>query len=191
VKRIGAGGKKIALMGVENGYPLGEDIARVKEFYERGARYLSLTHNGHNQLADSHTGERDGWKWNGLSPLGKKVIAELNRLGIMVDVSHASKETMMQTAALSKAPIIASHSAARALCDVSRNMDDEQLQTLKKTGGVIQVVAYSSFIKTTPPDSAERAAALAAARERRDGSNDRNDETGEKPRVPCNATVGN
>jgi microsomal dipeptidase-like Zn-dependent dipeptidase len=67
VKRIGAKGKKIALMGVENGYPLGEDMGRVKEFYERGARYLSLTHNGHNQLADSHTGERDGWKWNGVS----------------------------------------------------------------------------------------------------------------------------
>ena len=78
-------------MGVENGYPIGEDIARVKEFYDRGARYLSLTHNGHNQLADSHTGERDGWKWNGLSPLGKQVIAEMNRLGIMVDVSHASE----------------------------------------------------------------------------------------------------
>jgi len=164
VRRINAQGKKVALMGVENGYPIGEDIARVKEFYDRGARYLSLTHNGHNQLADSHTGERDGWKWNGLSPLGKQVIAEMNRLGIMVDVSHASKESMMQTAALSKAPIIASHSAARALCDVSRNMDDEQLLALKKTGGVIQVVAYSSFVKTTKPDSADRAAALAAAR---------------------------
>ena len=164
VKRISMRGKKIALMGVENGYPLGEDLARVKEFYERGARYLSLTHNGHNQLADSQTGERDGWKWNGLSPLGKKVLAELNRLGIMVDVSHASKEAMMQTAALSKAPVIASHSAVRALCDVSRNMDDEQLRALQKTGGVIQVVAYSSFIKTTLPDSSERAAALAAAR---------------------------
>lgn len=164
VKRISERGKKIALMGVENGYSLGEDLARVKEFYERGARYLSLTHNGHNQLADSQTGERDGWKWNGLSPLGKKVVAELNRLGIMVDVSHASKEAMMQTAALSKAPVIASHSAVRALCDVSRNMDDEQLRALKKTGGVIQVVAYSSFIKTTQLDSAERAAALAAAR---------------------------
>ena len=115
VRRINAQGKKAALMGVENGYPIGEDIARVKEFYDRGARYLSLTHNGHNQLADSQTGERDGWKWNGLSPLGKQVIAEMNRLGIMVDVSHASKESMMQTAALSKAPIIASHSAARAL----------------------------------------------------------------------------
>ena len=164
VRRIKTQGKKIALMGVENGYPIGEEIARVKEFYDRGARYLSLTHNGHNQLADSHTGERDGWKWNGLSPLGKQAIAEMNRLGIMVDVSHASKESMMQTAGLSKAPIIASHSAARALCDISRNMDDEQLLALKKTGGVIQVVAYSSFIRTTRPDSPERAAALTALR---------------------------
>jgi membrane dipeptidase len=82
----------------------------------------------------------------------------------MVDVSHASKDSMMQTAALSKAPIIASHSAIRALCEVSRNMDDEQLLALKQTGGVIQVVAYSSFVKTTKPDSPDRAAALAAAR---------------------------
>jgi membrane dipeptidase len=164
VRRINAQGKKAALMGVENGYSIGEDIARIKEFYDRGARYLSLTHNGHNQLADSHTGERDGWKWNGVSPLGKQVIAEMNRLGIMVDVSHASKESMMQAAALSKAPIIASHSASRALCDISRNMDDEQLQALKKTVGVIQVVAYSSFVKTTRPDSADRTAALAALR---------------------------
>jgi len=164
MRRINAQGKKVALMGVENGYTIGEDIARVKEFYDRGARYLSLTHNGHNQLADSQTGERDGWKWNGLSPLGKQVVGELNRLGIMVDVSHASKQSMMQMAALSRAPIIASHSAPRALCDVSRNMDDEQLLALKRTGGVIQVFAYSSSIKTTRPDSPERAAALAAAR---------------------------
>jgi membrane dipeptidase len=164
VRRIHGQRKKVALIGVENGYSMGEDVARAKEFYDRGARYMSLTHNGHNQHADSHTGERDGWKWNGLSPLGKQVIAEMNRLGIMVDVSHASKESMMQTAALSKAPIIASHSAIRARCDVSRNMDDEQLLALKKTGGVIQVFAYSSFVKTTKPDSSERAAALAAAR---------------------------
>ena len=164
VRHINAQGKRFALMGVENGYPLGEDIARVKEFYDRGARYLSLTHNGHNQLADSHTGERDGWKWNGLSPLGTQVIGEMNRLGIMVDVSHASKEAMMQAAALSKAPIIASHSSMRALCDVSRNLDDEQLLALKNTGGVIQDVAYGGFIKTTKPDSADRKAALAAAR---------------------------
>ncbi len=164
IRRIHANGKKAALMGVENGYPLGEDLSRVEEFYQRGARYISLTHNGHNQLGDSHTGERDGWQWQGVSPLGKQVIAEMNRLGIMVDISHASKESMMQTAALSKAPVFASHSGARALCDVSRNLDDEQLVALKNTGGVIQMVAYHGFVKTTAPDSSERAAALAEAR---------------------------
>ena len=164
VRRISSQGKRIALIGVENGYPLGEEISRVKEFYDRGARYLSLAHNGHNQLADSHTGERDGWKWNGVSPFGNQVIGEMNRLGIMVDVSHASKESMMQTAALSKAPVIASHSAVRALCDVSRNLDDEQLLALKQTGGVLQVVAYGGFVKAKKPDSPDRAAALAALR---------------------------
>ncbi len=164
VRRIHAAGKKVALIGVENGYSIGEEIGRVKEFYDRGARYLSLTHNGHSQLADSHTGERDGWKWNGLSPLGKQAIAEMNRVGLMIDASHASKASMMQSVALSKAPIVASHSGVRALCDVSRNMDDEQLLALKKSGGVIQVFAYRSFIKTQKPDSPERAAALAALR---------------------------
>ena len=165
IRRIRATGKKAALMGVENGYPLGQDLARVKEFYDRGARYISLTHNGHNQLGDSHTGEREGWKWQGVSPLGEHVIAEMNRLGIIVDVSHASKEAMLKTAALSKAPIIASHSAVRSLCNVSRNLDDEQLLALKNTGGVIQIVAYGGFLKTTQADSAERKAALAEARE--------------------------
>jgi membrane dipeptidase len=160
-RRIRAAGKKIAFMGVENGYALGEDVRFVQEFYDRGARYLSLTHNGHNQLADSHTGERDGWKWHGVSPLGGEVIAAMNRLGMMVDVSHVSKEAMMQIAALSKAPVIASHSAVRALCDVSRNMDDEQLLALQKIGGVIQMVAYGGFLKITKPDSPERVAALA------------------------------
>jgi membrane dipeptidase len=164
VRRIASRGKKAALIGVENGYPLGEDMDRVKEFYDLGARYLSLTHNGHNQFADSHTGEREGWKWNGVSPLGKQVIAEMNRLGIMVDISHASKEAMLQTVALSKAPVIASHSSVRALCDVSRNIDDEQLLALKQTGGVFQVVAYDDFLKKRQPDSSERQAAIAAAR---------------------------
>ena len=164
VKRIHAAGKKIALIGVENGYPISEDIGRVKEFYDRGARYLSLTHNGNNQLSDSHTGERDGWKWNGLSPLGRQVIVEMNRVGLMIDVSHTSKPSMMQSLDLSKAPVIASHSAARALCNVSRNMDDEQLLALKRSGGVIQVVAYPSFVKMPKPDSPERASALVALR---------------------------
>lgn len=165
VRRINAKGKKVALIGVENGYPIGENLGRVKEFYDRGARYLSLAHNGNNQLSDSNTGERDGYRWNnGISPLGKQVIAEMNRVGLMVDVSHPSKGSMMQAAALSKAPIIASHSAIRALCNVSRNMDDEQLRALAKSGGVIQVVGFSSYIKTPKPDSAERSAALAALR---------------------------
>jgi membrane dipeptidase len=164
VRRIHGQGKKVALLGVENGYPIGEDIRRLKDFYERGARYLSLTHNGHNQLGDSHTGEREGWKWLGLSPLGRQAIAAMNRLGIMVDISHASKETMMQTAALTKAPLIASHSAVRALCNVSRNLDDEQLRALKESSGVIQIVAYGGFIKMPKPDTAERVAALSALR---------------------------
>jgi membrane dipeptidase len=164
VRRINAQGKRVALIGVENGYPLGEDIARVKEFHERGARYLSLTHNGHNQFADSHTGERDGWKWHGVSPLGTQVIAEMNRLGMMIDISHASKEAMLQTVALSRAPIIASHSSVRALCDVSRNLDDEQLLALRESGGVLQVVAYADFVKTAKPDSPARAEALATLR---------------------------
>ena len=164
IRRIHRAGKKAALMGVENGYPLGEDLSRVQEFYERGARYISLTHNGHNQLGDSHTGEREGWKWHGVSPLGEQVIGAMNRLGIMVDVSHASKQAMLQTVALSKAPIIASHSSCRALCDVSRNLDDEQLIALKNKGGVIQIVAYDGFLKTTEADTAERKTALAEAR---------------------------
>src|SRR6185436_4006145 len=102
-----------------------------------------------------NTGEREGWKWNGLSPLGKQVIEEMNRVGIMIDVSHPSKASMMQAVELSKAPIIASHSAIRALADVSRNMDDEQLLALKKNGGVIQMVAFDGYVKRRPPDSPE------------------------------------
>src|SRR5262245_1540207 len=108
VVRIHKSGKKVAVIGVENGYPIGTDLKRVKEFYERGGRYMSLAHNGHNQLADSHTGESSNeWKWGGVSPLGREVIQEMNRLGMMVDVSHPSKGAIMQAIALSKAPVIA------------------------------------------------------------------------------------
>jgi membrane dipeptidase len=165
VRRIHASGRKVALIGVENGYPIGEDLSRVKEFYDRGARYLSLAHNGHSQLADSNTGERDGkWLHNGLSPLGKQVIAEANKWGLMVDLSHPSKAANLQAIALSKAPVIASHSGVRALCDHSRNLDDEQLLAIKKNGGVAQIVAFSTYVKTPKPDTPERTAALAALR---------------------------
>ena len=155
--------KRIAVIGVENGYPIGTDIKRVKEFYDRGGRYMSLAHNGNSQLADSNTGETQGYLYNnGLSPLGKEVIAEMNRLGMMVDLSHPAKGANMEAMRLSKAPVIASHSGVRALADVSRNMDDEQLLALKKNGGVIQVVGFASYVKT---DSKERIAALAKLRE--------------------------
>ena len=165
VAKIAAKGKKVALMGVENAYGIGTDITNIKKFYDQGARYMSLAHNGHSQMSDSNTGERDRvWLYHGLSPLGKQAVAELNRVGIMIDISHPSKESMMQTLALTKAPIIASHSAVRALCDVSRNLDDEQLLALKKNGGVVQMVAFSSYVKQSPPPSPERQQALAAVR---------------------------
>jgi membrane dipeptidase len=164
VRRIHGQGKRVVLIGVENAYPLGEDLGNIKKFYDLGGRYMSLAHNGHSQFSDSNTGEREGWKWNGLSPLGKQAIAELNRVGFMIDISHPSKESMMQTLALTKAPIIASHSGVRALCNVSRNLDDEQLLALKKNGGVAQLVAFSAYVKESPPPSAERTKALADLR---------------------------
>jgi membrane dipeptidase len=165
VRQIAASGRKVALIGIENAYSIGTDLSRVKEFYDRGGRYMSLAHNGHSQFADSNTGERDGkYLHNGLNDLGRQVIAEMNKWGIMVDVSHPSKQANLQAMALSKAPVIASHSAARAVADHSRNMDDEQLAALKKNGGVIQTVAFDSYVKVKPPDSAERAAAIAKLR---------------------------
>lgn len=149
VRRIDAKGKKVAMIGIENGYPVGLDINNVEKFYNLGARYMSLSHNGHSQLCDSNTGESDDvWLHNGLSDFGKEVVAEMNRVGMMIDVSHPSKESMRQMIALSKAPIIASHSSARTLCNHSRNLDDEQLGWLKENGGVVQTVAFKSYLNT-------------------------------------------
>lgn len=154
VRRIHKSGKKVAMIGVENAYPLGEDLSEIENYYNLGARYISLSHNGHSQFCDSNTGEEDGiWLHNGLSELGKKAVNEMNRLGIMIDVSHPSKESMKQMIALSKAPIIASHSSARALCDHSRNLDDEQLLLMKKNGGVVQAVAFSSYVNTAKSEA--------------------------------------
>ena len=149
VRRISAAGKKVAMIGIENGYPVGNDISRVKEFHDRGARYMSLAHNGHSQLSDSNTGERDSvWLHDGLSDLGREVIAEMNKWGIMIDLSHPSKKANMETMRLSKSPVIASHSSARAMNDVSRNLDDEQLMMLKENGGVVQTVAFRSYLNS-------------------------------------------
>ena len=149
VRRIVASGKKVAMIGVENAYPIGEDLSKIEEYQKRGARYISLAHNGHSQFSDSNTGEQDSiWLHNGLSELGKQAVAEMNRVGIMIDVSHPSKEAMVQMIELSKAPIIASHSSARALCNHSRNLDDEQLMMMKENGGVVQTVAFTSYLNT-------------------------------------------
>jgi membrane dipeptidase len=157
-----AQGKKVILIGIENGFSIGSDITNVAKFHALGGRYMSLAHNGHSQLSDSNTGERDGvWLHNGLSPLGRQVIAEMNRVGMMIDISHPSKTSMMQTLALTRAPIIASHSGVRAICNHSRNLDDEQLRGLAKNGGVVQLVAFNSYVKC----SAEATARDAARRE--------------------------
>jgi membrane dipeptidase len=158
VRRINASGKKIAMIGIENGYPVGEDINNVKKFYDLGGRYMSLAHNGHSQLSDSNTGEKDSiWLHKGLSDLGKQVIAEMNKYGMMIDISHPSKESIKQMIALSKAPVIASHSSARALCDHSRNLDDEQLQWIKENGGVVQAVALNSYVNAEKVEAREAA----------------------------------
>ena len=140
-------GKKVAMIGVENAFPIGENIDEVARYYAMGARYISLAHNGHNQFSDSNTGEFDNTaKHNGISELGKQIIEKMNYYGIMVDISHPSKEAIRQTIAHSKAPVIASHSSARALSDHPRNLDDAQLQWVKDSGGVVQTVALAAFL---------------------------------------------
>ena len=147
VRRINTAGKKIAMIGIENAYPVGLDIANIKDFQQRGGRYMSLAHNGHSQFADSNTGESDGvWLHNGLSAMGREAVAEMNKWGIMIDVSHPSKAAIMEMLDLTRAPLIASHSSARNLNDHSRNLDDEQLLRIKENGGVVQTVAFSSYL---------------------------------------------
>lgn len=164
-RRIHSAGKRVILIGVENGFPIGSDVTNVARFHELGGRYMSLAHNGHSQLSDSNTGERDGiWLHHGLSDLGREVIREMNRVGMMIDISHPSKASMMQTLELTRAPIIASHSGVRALCDHSRNLDDEQLRALARNGGVVQLVAFNGYVKCDPVRDAARADAIAALR---------------------------
>ena len=156
VRRIHAKGKKVAMIGVENAYPMGLDTSNVRKYWERGARYVSLAHNGHSQFSDSNTGEFDGTALhNGLSDLGKEVVGLLNYYGVMIDISHPSKEAIKQMIELSKAPVVASHSSARALRDHPRNLDDEQLNWVKENGGVVQTTALGSFLtdrKDPPPN---------------------------------------
>lgn len=160
VERIEKTGKRVILVGVENGYPMGDELAALKTFYDRGARYVTLVHGSHNQLSDSSSDATP--RYNGLSDLGKKAVAEMNRLGIIVDTSHASAKAFWDAIAVSKAPIMASHSGCAAIAKSDRNLDDDQLRALAKNGGVIQIVALGSYLKE---DSPERAAAVRKLRE--------------------------
>ena len=136
---------------VENGYATGTDPTRLRTFRDLGARYLTLTHNGHNALGDSANPRPElgdnAEEHGGLSPLGHQVVAELNRLGMLVDIAHVSKATMLQAATASRTPVVSTHSCIRALCDNPRNLDDEQLDALRDVGGVVQVTAVPRFLR--------------------------------------------
>lgn len=153
VPRISENGKKVAIIGIENGYPIGHNLSILQTFYDLGARYITLCHLKHNQICDSSANpggppvEHDG-----LSAFGKKVVEEMNRLGIMVDISHLSKKSMLDVLKITKAPVIASHSSCKALNDHHRNLDDEQLLAIKENGGLVNIVGLNVFIKLDSPE---------------------------------------
>jgi membrane dipeptidase len=149
--RLKKEGKIAAFIGVENGYPLGMDLSHVKEFYDLGARYITLCHSSNNDICDSSTDPK-GPEHNGLSEFGKEVVKEMNRVGMMVDVSHISDKSFYDVLKLTKAPVIASHSSCRALCENPRNIDDNMLLALKENGGVIQICILSDYLKTPEPN---------------------------------------
>ncbi len=152
-KKIAKSGRKVALIGMENAFPLGPEPtqADIDRLARDGVRYAGVAHFGHNQFGDSSNPNKDAGdadeKWGGLSPKGRELVAMLNRAGIMVDVSHSGRKTMLQAAEISKAPIIASHSGVKAVADSPRNLDDDQLKALAANGGVVQIVALGVYVK--------------------------------------------
>lgn len=153
--RIQKAGKRAVFIGMENGYPIGDDLSMLKTYYDLGCRYITLTHFANNLIGDSST-DPDGPIYGGLSDFGKKVVPEMNRLGILIDVSHVADSTFYDALALSKAPVIASHSNCRALCDFPRNMTDDMIKAIAAKGGVVQVNFVSDYLKK--PSDAFRAA---------------------------------
>jgi membrane dipeptidase len=160
-----AAGRLAVLSAVENGYAMGEDLARLAAWKRLGAVYVTLTHNGHNLLSDSAIPRRDlgdgPVRHGGLSALGRQAIAEMNRLGLLVDVSHASRDAMLQAAEASRTPIVATHACCRALCDHPRNLDDAQLDALRAVSGLVQVTAVSAFLRPQSPGGAAVQASVA------------------------------
>ena len=165
VEAVHASGRLVALIGMENSWPLGEDLSRVEMWADRGVRYVSITHFGNNQFGGSsnpNLAQGDPPEDPGLTELGRGLVRELNEHGVMVDVSHVGKRTMMEAIALSDAPVIASHSGARAVYDHPRNLDDEQLRAIRDNGGVAQMVAFRRYVAAIDPELAEAEQALAA-----------------------------
>ncbi len=146
VLRIQKTGKRAIMIGMENGYPIGDSLLRLKEYHQLGARYITLCHGGHNQVCDSSSQANP--RNNGLSEFGKEVVKEMNRLGMIIDVSHVSEKSFFDVLETTRAPIIASHSACFALTAHNRNLTDQQLKALAKNGGVIQMVAVDDFLET-------------------------------------------
>lgn len=155
--RLKQAGKKAIFLGIENGYALGKEVNNVRKFRDMGVSYITLCHNGDNDLCDSARGKGE---WKGLSPLGKQMVAEMNRLGVMVDISHAAESTFYDVLACSRYPIIASHSSARTLCNHPRNLTDDQLKAIAGQGGVVQLCLYKGFIN----EEAEKASVSDAIR---------------------------
>ncbi|GAB2526468.1 dipeptidase [Spirosoma aerophilum] len=153
--RIKKAGKRAVFIGMENGYPVGKDLSMLKTYYDLGCRYMTLTHFANNLIGDSST-DPDGPIYGGLSDFGKQVVPEMNRLGILIDVSHVADSTFYDALALSKAPVIASHSNCRAICDFPRNMTDDMIKAIAAKGGVVQVNFVSDYLKK--PSDANRAA---------------------------------
>ena len=147
LRRLKDEDKKAILLGIENGYALGKDLTNLHRFRQMGVSYITLCHNGDNDLCDSAAGQAE---WGGLSPFGKEVVAEMNRLGMMIDVSHAADRTFYDVLEHSTRPIIASHSSCRALCNHRRNLDDDQIKALAQQGGVMQICLYKGFINESP-----------------------------------------
>lgn len=160
--RIEKAGKRAVFFSMENGYPIGTDLSNITLFYDLGARCITLSHSGNNDICDSSSGEPEH---NGLSEFGKKVVAEFNRLGIIIDVSHISEKSLSDVLELSKTPVIASHSNAYTLCNHNRNISDEGLKKLAINGGVIQLCPLSSFVKQEPPNP-DRDTAMRELREK-------------------------
>ena len=142
--RLKQAGKKAIMLGIENGYAIGKDLSQLRHFRDRGIVYMTLCHNGDNDLCDSARGQGEH---GGLSALGREAVREMNRLGIMVDLSHAAESSFYDALELSSVPIVCSHSSCRVLCDVPRNLTDDQMKALARKGGVAQVTLYKGFLR--------------------------------------------